>query len=178
MASILVTDASFCPLSKAGGWAAYAESTRGSFLIGGPVVVGSVNSAEMSATFEGLRAAILQGVFEPGESFTLYTDSRYVETIYAGRSPRRKPRGIAAVGSARRGFLELLDTNRCTFTVIRIRARRPKHLRDDVHGKMRKVDEVSRRYMQAGRAERGYSERGEDLNGYAGIRDGRRTTGS
>lgn len=134
------------------------ESHRGTCFVGGVAApVGSVNSAEMFAAHEGLKAAFQRGLFDSGDNFVLYTDSTHVVGRLIGHGRRRRV--------PRHGFLTLCEQYGCTYLVEKVSARQPKSKRNALHKKIRQVDQLSRDYMVQEREARGYSHKGEDLNG-------------
>jgi hypothetical protein len=152
----LTTDASFCDLTRAAGWAAWAQSERGRFFGGNAVQCGAANSAEMQAAARGLRIALERGIFLAGDHVVLQTDSLHVATrlgnTYLSRRQRaRRRRGLPepsadaiSFDGPRGVFLGLAREHRITLEIV--------CSRDGDH--MREVDRFSRHCMTVERAVR------------------------
>lgn len=86
----LFSDASMCPNSRIGGWAAWLKSDRGSLRGGGMfrVIVGDTCMAEAMAVVNGLTVGLSQGVIRPGDAVLVQTDNDAVMGVLEGRVRR------------------------------------------------------------------------------------------
>jgi ribonuclease HI len=131
MIATLVTDGSFCDLTRAAAWAAWMESGRGRFLVGNalPGNNSGINPVEMKAATLGLSAALRRGVIVPGDHFTIQIDSthaaRRLDPGYvSSRNKKRVRRGIQPVyssGSPAAAFRSLVAEHGLTYEVVRSR---------------------------------------------------------
>lgn len=83
----LMTDASFCHDTRAGGYGFWAISERAKLGGGGPLKnrVSGACAAEMMAVVNGLDAARKQGVAETGDHFLVQVDSMDAIARFNGR---------------------------------------------------------------------------------------------
>jgi len=132
MIALLVTDASYCQITRTGAWAVWAESNRGR-VFGGNALAGSSggsNSAEMHAAVRGLDAAIKHGVVASGDHVVFQTDSNYVACrlrpdYQSRRSRHRSRRGLPqpsqqayGLESPRLMFLSLVVKHQLTLEIV------------------------------------------------------------
>jgi ribonuclease HI len=158
MIATLVTDGSYCEVTRAAAWAAWARSERGHFIEGGvfPGDHGGINPVEMRAAFYGLRLAISRGIVMPGDHVLLQTDSQHAAhklgpTYRSLRAKRRERRGLPPTaahvfeaGSPRGLFLQLVRAANLSYDVVRSS--------DGVE--LGEVDHLARRKMIEERARR------------------------
>lgn len=128
----LITDASFCPETKAAGWAAWVGSHRGHARKSGiiPTRVGNNNEAEMRAIVFGLRFALEQRILFKGDGLIVKTDSHHarhkLEPMYSTPHGRLRLNqvGVKRVpvinGSSRSEFAVLVSSHEiiCLFEAI------------------------------------------------------------
>lgn len=164
----VVTDASFCGVSRVAAWAAMATSPRGDFF-GGNVLAGSFtsnNSAEIKAVAHALRIAIDRGIIADGDHVHLQTDSQFVgQRLHPGYMTVRQKNRLSLKGNLERpkNSGENFGASNTRADILAIIEKHSLELSVTVSRKginMLRVDQCSRKYMKEGRKAKREAEHG------------------
>lgn len=148
----IISDASHCPDTLAGGYGCWIASNRGSKEFGGPLN-NAMDSAEIEAkaACNALHFAITSGLVKRRDVILIQVDALAALEMFSGR---RKPR------YREREILEWL-TNIATRNDLTLRFRHVRghtNTRDSRSRAQQKCDELARQYMQQERGKRRSSE--------------------
>lgn len=154
----LVTDASFCPSTRAAGWAAWAKSDRGFVkkcgIISKPL--GNNNEAEFCAIANGLFIALQSTVCMPGDLVILQTDSHFAYHRLSGKKWAQavSSKKVQPVhDSAKSVFQEMIKRHNLRLEVRQIKGHTAHHTREPHDHVMSWADKASRSRMSEMRRE-------------------------
>lgn len=145
----IITDASFCPHTRAGGYGCWIASDRGRGEYGGPLNDTSDSSeAEAKAACNGLHHAITNGLVKQGDRILIQMDCKPALSLFKEERPSRL---------AERAALEWLkDTaqrNNLTLLFRHVKG----HNTNSVASRsiaQEKCDKLARKYMELERGKR------------------------
>lgn len=150
MLTTIITDASWCPMTSVGGWAAWFKSDRvqrgvvrsGTFID----LQYSSNDAEMKAAANGLYCALDDGVAGPDDSILFQVDNSHVLQVLLGEAQKSlfHQRGREAIDVIAR----MRSQYRLKFSVRHVKSHRGGDGRHDVHNL---CDRLAGEHMQAAR---------------------------
>src|SRR5260221_9579054 len=94
--TVIVTDASHCPMWRMGAWAVAIYNARGNWLHGAvhDYAMGNSNEAEMRAVANGLKYAIDQKIVADGARVLICIDAHYVEFKLKGGISKKARRRV------------------------------------------------------------------------------------
>ena len=125
----IMSDASFCPKTKASGWGVWAKSERGSFSAGGNFKSdpGHSTDAEAMAIAVAVFAAFRQGVAAAGDRLIIQTDCMTMVRAYTGHHlmPKLSREKNKTLESTIKYTRKLIKSNKCEFEVRHVEAHAP-----------------------------------------------------